>query len=598
MTLGAMVVADDLIQNKIGLGERLQPLQATLLFMGDDYVTTGEDNEAGLSDTQRKDVRTHFLMAAGIWVLITYGSLAPLWYYMVWIFQQVNQQLRIEMLGRAEHLSLRHHSATRTGDTINRVYQDSATITNVLQFVILTPLRVIAFIAFSCIFLILFSPWFAGFILGAALLTGYAMRRLLPVIREKARLSRELNSDLTSRIQETLAAARVIKAGGAEQRMMERFERDSQQALDAAFYMRFYMSLLILFSVLSTMGAFLIAEYFMATWAMSEKATYLGGMVALLGYANWNLGAYRTASEQGLNAAKQSWELSYLFALAQDLTVGLKRAFYLLDLEPEVVDSANPQSFPAPLSHIEFDEVTFRYQPDRDVIHNVGLSATVGTVTAIVGGTGSGKSTLMSLLLRLYDPDTGQIRVNDTDLREIEISAIRANIAIALQQNVLFALSVDENIRYGNDAADSEQVQQAAKIACAHDFIMEMPESYATELGERGGKLSSGQRQRLSIARAVLRDTPILILDEPTASLDTETEQQVLRNLAEWGRNRIVFIITHRLSTIRSADQIVLLENGTIKEAGTHDELLAREGAYHRFLNAELGHEPGGSKRG
>lgn len=278
--------------------------------------------------------------------------------------------------------------------------------------------------------------------------------------------------------------------------------------------------------------------------------------------------------------------------------MGLKRAFYLLDLEPEVVDSANPQSFPAPLSHIEFDEVTFRYQLDRDVIHNVGLSATVGTVTAIIGGTGSGKSTLMSLLLRLYDPDTGQIRVNDTDLREIEIIAIRANIAIALQQNVLSALSVDENIRYGNDGADSEQVQQAAKIACAHDFIMEMPESYATELGERGGKLSSGQRQRLSIARAILRNTPILILDEPTASLDTETEQQVLRNLAEWGRNRIVFIITHRLSTIRSADQIVFLENGTIKEGGTHDELLAREGAYHRFVNAELGHEPGGSKRG
>ncbi len=589
LALGAMVVAEDIIQNKIGLGQRLQPLQATFLFIGDEYVTNGQEQEAILSATQRQNIRSRFMVAAAIWTLVIFVSLAPLWYYAVWIFQRVNQQLRIEMLSRAEHLSLRHHSFSRTGDTIYRVYQDSATITNVLQFVILTPLRAIAWILFASIFLLLFSPWFGLFIVGSGLLIGYAMRKLLPVIREKARLSRELNSDLTSRIQENLAAARVIKASGAEQRMMDKFEHDSQQALDAAFDMRFYMSLLILYSVLISMAAFLIAEYFMATWAMTEKATYLGGLVALLGYARWNAGAYRAASDMGLNATQQTSELAYLFSLAQDLTVGLKRAFYLLDLEPEVRDAANPQKFPVRLSNIQFDDVRFGYQADKTILKDVAFSANAGTVTAIIGGTGSGKSTLMSLLLRLYDPDAGEIRVNGEDIRQIALDDLRRHIAIALQQNVLFALSISDNIRYGIDNADQEQVIRAAKIACAHEFIAAMPEGYSTELGERGGKLSAGQRQRLSIARAILRDTPILILDEPTASLDAETEQQVMRNLTEWGRDRIVFIITHRLSTIRSADQIVLLENGSISQTGTHQELIAQTGPYRSFVSAETG---------
>ena len=198
-------------------------------------------------------------------------------------------------------------------------------------------------------------------------------------------------------------------------------------------------------------------------------------------------------------------------------------------------------------------------------------------------------TTMMSLLLRLYDPDEGQIRVNGIDLREFGIQDLRSNVAIALQQNVLFAQSVADNIRYGREDISDEAVVRAATIACADDFIREMPQGYATELGERGGKLSTGQRQRLSIARAVLRDTPILILDEPTASLDAETEQKVITNLAEWGRDRAVFIITHRLSTIRNADQIAFLADGSIRELGAHDELIKAGGEYSQFVQAESG---------
>ena len=586
---GSLFLANDLIENKILLGERLQPLQAKLLLVGDDYVTTGAADEARLSDEQRQRVRLGVLIAgAAIWVVLT-AYVAAVWYYMIWIYQRINQHLRVEMLARAEHLSLKYHSQSRTGDAIYRVYQDSATITHVLQYIILGPLRVVASVAFMLLLLLFFSPWLGLIIIAAAVPIVWLMRRQMPVVREQARLARERNSDLTARIQESLAAIRVIKASGAEQRLMAKFEADSQQALDAAFAMRKAMAVLMMAVLVIGLMAVLVAEYFMATWAITEQATYLGGTIALVGYAVWNLGAYKTAASQGEKSAILIWELAYLWSIVQDLTVGLKRAFYLLDLEPEVTDPEHPRRFPSALTSVSFREVVFAYGAEQPVLKGVNLNARPGSVTAIVGGTGAGKSTLMSLLLRLYDPDTGEVSINGIDLREFGVDEVRANVAIALQQNILFAQSIADNLRYGRDDIDDRAVVEAAKIACADEFINQMPEGYATELGERGGKLSTGQRQRLSIARAVLRDTPILILDEPTASLDAETEHRVLANLAAWGRDRVVFIITHRLSTIRNADQIALLEHGKLIELGTHEELLARQGAYHRFVQAEIG---------
>lgn len=587
--LGAAFIGTDLIENKIILGEKLEPLQATMLLLDEDFVSSAGAENGQLGLEQRKAVRERVIVLAGVLAVLLLGISVCVWYYMTWIFQRVNQDLRVEMLSRVEHLSLRYHSDSKTGDAIYRIYQDSATIVNVLLYMVISPLRVVAWATFGIVVLLLFSPALGFLLVAAAVPTIMLMRFYIPKIRVAATLSREYNSDLTSRIQETLAAIRVVKASGAETRLMERFQSDSQKALDAAFDMRKYIAYLTVSVAVVGLSFVFIADYFMATWAIRGDSTFLGGSIALVGFAVWNLGAFKVATGRGEEVSAQIWELAFYWSTVQDLVAGLKRAFFLLDLEPEVVDVESPQAFPEKLKEVRIENIEFGYESDRMILKGASLSAKTGTLTAIVGATGSGKSTLMSMLLRLYNPDSGAVLVNEVALSQMSAEDVRSNVSIALQQNVLFATSVADNIRYGRSDIDQGQVTAAAQVACADEFVRAMPDGYDTELGERGGKLSTGQRQRISIARAVLRDTPILILDEPTASLDAETERRVMANLGEWGRERVVFIITHRLSTIRNADQIAFLEDGVIKELGSHQQLLAQNGAYAEFVAAELG---------
>ena len=587
--LGAGIIGSDLIENKIIMGEQLEPMQATMLLLDSEYVASTGIDETTLSADQRKEVRQRVIVLAGVLAVLLLSISVCVWYYMIWIFQRVNQDLRVEMLSRVERLSLRFHSDSKTGDAIYRIYQDSATIVNVLLYMVISPLRVVAWASFGIFVLLLFSPALGFMVMLAGIPTYALMRYYIPKVRQAATLSRECNSELTSRIQETLAAIRVVKATGAETRLMERFQNDSQKALDAAFDMRKYIAFLTVGVAMIGLSFVFVADYFMAVWAMREEPTYFGGGIALVGFALWNLGAFKAASLRSEEASAQIWELAFYWCTVQDLVAGLKRAFFLLDLEPEVVDIADPQPFPQPLQQVRIENIRFGYQPDRPILRGATLSASSSTVTAIVGATGSGKSTLMSMLLRLYNPDGGAVFINDTELSQMSTQDVRANISIALQQNILFATSVAENIRYGLRDVDDAQVVAAAKVACADEFICALAEGYDTELGERGGKLSTGQRQRISIARAILRDTPILILDEPTASLDAETERQVMTNLAAWAQSRVVFIITHRLSTIRNADQIAFLEDGVVKELGTHQQLVAQQGPYAEFVAAELG---------
>ena len=492
------------------------------------------------------------------------------------------------MVEKAEHLSLRYHSHARTGDAIYRVYQDSATITAIIDTAILDPINMIWKLALAFFILWLFNPVLGLICILATVPIVLVVAGYTPRLQRLARLAREANSNLTSRIQEAFAAIRVVKANQVETAVMNRFDRDSNHALNAALRLRMEMILLWMIVLAIAAVAMFTADYLMAGWTVNEETTWLAGAITLVGFAVWNLGAFQQASGRSREYFDWGRGLINKWSLMQDMAVGLHRAYHLLDVEPEVADPSHPVRMPSPIREVRYRDVRFAYEAGRTVLDGVDLLAPAGTVTAIVGATGSGKSTLMSLLLRLYDPDGGNVRINGVDIRMIGIDELRGNIAIALQQNVLFAATVADNIGYASVGATRRDIEAAARVACADEFIREMADSYDTELGERGGKLSTGQRQRLSIARAVVRNTPILILDEPTASLDAETEQRLLANLSDWGRDRVVFLITHRLSTIRNADQIAFLEGGWIREAGSHDALSAiPDGRYRRFVAAE-----------
>jgi ABC-type multidrug transport system fused ATPase/permease subunit len=432
---------------------------------------------------------------------------------------------------------------------------------------------------------------------------GLVGRALGARLRGRFRVARATNSALTSQIQESLSGMRVIKAFGLESFEQERFEAASRTAFAGARAARTWVAAFGV-GVFWAVGTAIIGATFFATlatragtplWLASlfERLdlTQLRGLLASAGFAVWTLGMYNAWKGLYSNGADGITQIFRVWVNAQDIAVGLDRAFQLLEQEPEVADAPDAQSLAKLRQSISFRDVTFSYRGDRPALVGVDFEAPVGGITALVGPTGAGKSTVMALLLRLFDPDGGTISLDGVDLRKLRVAELRRAIAIALQENVLFATTVRENIRYAKPNASDSEVRAAARVVCADEFIHQLPQGYDTELGERGTRLSTGQRQRLTLARAVLKDPEILLLDEPTASLDAETEQRLVRSLSEWGRGRCIFLVTHRLSTVRLADRLVFLDHGKVVECGSPAELMARPGgAYRALVETERSH--------
>ena len=584
----------DLFSNKILVGDKLQPLQAQLLFVDDTYVLSDIADNVNerelLTEAQRKTVRTRTMIWGAALLAVFLPLIAALIYYNVWIWQMVNQNLRVAMIAKAEHLSLKYHSQSRVGDAIFRIYQDSATITSLIQETFVWPAAALYNIVLALAFLCFFDPRIALAAVLAMVPMILVAAKATRLLRERALANRVAFSNLTSRLQEIMIALRVVKANKGEARVLERFDTDSHRALDAAFALRLTIAVLHV-GVTSLAAVVMIGvEYVLVYWVLGERETFLGAAaVTLIGFAVWNLGAFQDARDRLDGALFRATGLVGTWARLQDLFIGLERAFYLLDLEADIVDPDQPVTFPPRIESVTWQGVHFAYDPALPVLQGVELVARSGTITAVVGSSGAGKTTLVSLLLRLYDPDQGRVLINGTDLRMFRVDDIRESAAISLQRNVLFAGTVADNIGYAARSPKRADIETAARVACAEGFIGELADGYDTELGERGGKLSSGQRQRLSLARAIVRNTPILILDEPTAALDAETELQVMQNLRQWGQDKIVFLITHRIPTIRHADQIVFLEHGRPVEVGDHESLLRAGGRYRRFVEAAAG---------
>ena len=598
-TLVTMVIAlfsVDLISQSILQAKPLTPFLAN--FIGQPELAA--DASAAIDAEANVDLapltaeqRYGLTWVYAAFMLFAWAALVPaslfLPYYYIFIMQRVNQGLRMALLARWHRLSLRYHSGHRVGDSVYRLYQDSAQVTAVVGTAVQV-LQLLAAYAVGVAVLAALDPLLGAMTLSIVVFAMFWGRWYSPRMRVKSLVSREANSAFTSRVQETFAAARILKAYGTGEAEQQRLERDSVQAFNATFRVRSLNAIVGIVAFSLAAGVLLLGQFLTAIWAQGARETFATVLVALVGlsFLRWNLSAYQSAQDRLGAASVSVRDVVDRWAQAQDMAMGLDRVFDILAIEPDVKNSPNAVPLGPFRREIRFDNVSFRYEPDRPVLREVSFVAKPGTITAIVGPTGSGKSSLMSLLYRLFDPDAGSISIDGVDVRQLQLDSLRDNVSVALQENVLFGVSVRDNIRYVVPDASDAEVLAAARVACVDEYIAGLPAGLDTILSDRGGKLSTGQRQRLSIARAVVKDAPILVLDEPTAALDAYTEHRVLERLAAWGEGRAIFLITHRISTIRRADRILYLDQGRVAESGTHEALMNLEGGrYRRFVQTE-----------
>ena len=546
-------------------------------------------NVTTLSDQARLDLAWPTVNTAVVLALVAVSAGYALYYYSVWIFQSINQRMRVRLIEVLQAQSLAYHASAQTGDAIYRVYQDSAMVTAIIRSVFLEPLMFIARYLVGLVIVAAFSPLLALILALVALPIVWLGRFFSGRLRRGFRCARERNADLTNWIQESVQGIRIIKATGSEPARQDAFRGRSEAALQAAFSSRVDLNVLGILAFVAIGVAMISIQSYAAALSNQGAEVFARDLLLLFGFAAWNFGTFSAATARTTDAIGSLGALIRLWGTAQDMAIGLGRVFEIMDLTPDVVDRPGATPLANFANEVRFSDVSFSYLPGRPVLDDVSLMVPAGSITAIVGPTGTGKSTLMSLLLRLADPDSGAITIDGVDIRDVTIDSLRQGISIATQENILFSTSVIENICYAAPDATEEQVVAAAKIACADEFISELGLGYQTPLGERAVKLSSGQRQRIVLARAIVRDTPLLILDEPTSALDARTELRVLENLRQWGAGRCIFLITHRLSTLAHADRVVYLSDGHVVANDSHEALI-RDGnpSYLQFVGAEI----------
>ncbi|HMD19130.1 MAG TPA: ABC transporter ATP-binding protein [Alloacidobacterium sp.] len=490
--------------------------------------------------------------------------------------QRMITELRKQVQQHIGRLSVSFYDANRTGVLVSRIMTDVEGVRNLIgtglvEFVggIMTAVGAFVFLLLSSrnITLAVFAV-----ILVFVVILQRAFKTIRPIFRERGKI----NAEVTGRLTESLGGVRVVKGYHAEQREAGVFAQGVQRLLDN------------------------VMRSLTATSALSFAATtvlgIVGGLVMLLGGREvishrLTTGGYFQYTMLLAFMIAPVFQIVNIGTQLTEALAGLDRTVEILNEQDEFSDPKRTVTMGEIYGDVAFDDVRFSYEPEKPVLHGISFEARPGTVTALVGSSGSGKSTIISLVCGFHNPDSGQVLVDGVDLSTVKLDSYRSQLGVVLQESFLFDGSIRENVVFSYPDATEEQFLEACRIARVDEFAERFPEGYDTVVGERGVKLSGGQRQRLSIARAILADPRILILDEATSSLDSESEQMIQQGLSYLMQGRTTFVIAHRLSTIRRADQILVVESGAIRERGTHESLYALGGRYYDLYTRQHGLE-------